>query len=108
MTEPNGERRRSSFSGGPLDFRSWRPADVVILATLIFNLGVTVTKVSALEEWRAAHSSWVEVTKAETDRRFEIIRDAVQDLRERVVRLEAELEQAAIQGPPKGAIPKRR
>jgi len=32
-----------------------RPADALIMATLIFNIGITFQRLNALEEWRASH-----------------------------------------------------
>lgn len=58
--------------------RTWRLADVLAIALLVFNLGVTLTRVNMLERAQEA---------AET--RIEALRVQVQDLRERLVRQEA-------------------
>jgi hypothetical protein len=60
-----------------LDLRNWRLADVVIVATLLFNLGVMVTRLNTLE--RALQAAEV---------RIETLRDGLGAIRERMIRLE--------------------
>lgn len=84
------ERRPAA---GFLDPRSWRLADVLTMAVLVFNLGVTVTRLSALEEWKQAHEARADAQRAAIVAKAEAeAKDAQRELREvreRLARLEA-------------------
>lgn len=68
--------------------RTWRIADVLILLTLVFNLGVTVTRLRVLEEWRVDHERWANELKDKIEKRAEDLKDQVQAIRERIARME--------------------
>lgn len=72
-----------------MDFKTWRLADVLALMLLVFNLGVTLTRLNALEDWKREHVAEhkaKEVSQRADERAAEA--DLLK-LRERVVALES-------------------
>lgn len=72
------ERVKSAF-----DTRTWRLADLLAIALLVFNLGVQMTWIEILREWRL-----------DTTENVKALQDENAGLRERLAKLEAEVARA--------------